>query len=38
VTEAAVTDRHPLLIHAAGRRRLGRRAARVFGAERRVIW
>jgi hypothetical protein len=32
VTEAAVTDTHPLLFHAAGSRRLGRRAAEVFEA------
>src|SRR5207249_7242516 len=29
---AAVTDTHPLLFHAAGGRRLGRRAARLFAA------
>src|SRR5207244_1298085 len=29
---AAVTDTHPLLFHAAGGRRLGRHAARVFAA------
>jgi hypothetical protein len=30
-----LTDTHPLLFHAAGSRRLGRRAAEVFaGAER----
>jgi PIN domain nuclease of toxin-antitoxin system len=37
VTEAAVTDTHPLLFHAAASRRLGKRAAAVFeAAERRV--
>jgi PIN domain nuclease of toxin-antitoxin system len=37
VVEAAVTDTHPLLFHAAGGRRLGRRAAEVFeAAERRA--
>ena len=35
VTEAAVTDTHPLLFHAAGSRRLGRRAADVFDAAER---
>jgi len=35
VTEAAVTDTHPLLFHAAGSRRLGRRAAEVFDAAER---
>jgi PIN domain nuclease of toxin-antitoxin system len=35
VTEAAVTDTHPLLFHAAGSRRLGRRAAKVFDAAER---
>jgi PIN domain nuclease of toxin-antitoxin system len=35
VTEAAVTDTHPLLLHAAGSRRLGRRAAEVFDAAER---
>ena len=35
VTEAAVTDTHPLLFHAAGSRRLGRRAAEVFAAAER---
>lgn len=30
--EAAVTDTHPLLLHAAGGRRLGRSGARVFRA------
>ena len=29
---AAVTDTHPLLFHAAGGTRLGKRAAKVFGA------
>ena len=29
---AAVTDTHPLLFHAAGGCRLGRRAARLFAA------
>ena len=29
---AAVTDTHPLLFHAVGGRRLGRRAARLFAA------
>ena len=34
---AAVTDTHPLLFHAAGGKRLGRRAAKVFqAAERRA--
>jgi PIN domain nuclease of toxin-antitoxin system len=34
--EAAVTDTHPLLFHAAGGKRLGKRAARAFqAAERR---
>ena len=33
--EAAVTDTHPLLFHAAGGRRLGRRAAGVFEAAER---
>jgi PIN domain nuclease of toxin-antitoxin system len=47
-TEVAVTDTHPLLFHAAGSGRLGRRASEYFGAcERReailyvpaaVIW
>src|SRR5437867_12955688 len=32
---AAVTDTHPLLFHAAGGRRLGRRAAEVFDAAER---
>jgi len=37
VVEAAVTDTHPLLFHAAASRRLGRRAATVFeAAERRA--
>jgi PIN domain nuclease of toxin-antitoxin system len=37
VVEAAVTDTHPLLFHAARSRRLGRRAAAVFAdAERRA--
>lgn len=37
VVEAAVTDTHPLLFHAAASRRLGRRAAAVFeAAERRA--
>jgi PIN domain nuclease of toxin-antitoxin system len=35
VTEAVVTDTHPLLFHAAGSRRLGRRAAEVFDAAER---
>ena len=35
VTEAAVTDTHPLLFHAAGSRRLGRRAAEMFAAAER---
>jgi PIN domain nuclease of toxin-antitoxin system len=35
VAEAAVTDTHPLLFHAAGNRRLGRRAAAVFDAAER---
>ena len=35
MTEAAVTDTHPLLFHAAGSRRLGRRAAEVFDAAER---
>ncbi len=35
MTEAAVTDTHPLLFHAAGSRRLGRRAAEVFAAAER---
>jgi PIN domain nuclease of toxin-antitoxin system len=36
VADAAVTDTHPLLFHAAGSRRLGRRAAAMFeAAERR---
>jgi PIN domain nuclease of toxin-antitoxin system len=48
VVDAAVTDTHPLVFHAAGSRRLGRRAASMFdAAERRqaliyvpaaVIW
>lgn len=37
VIEAAVTDTHPLLFHAAASRRLGKRAAAVFeAAERRA--
>jgi len=32
---AAVTDTHPLLFHAAGGTRLGKRAAKVFGAAER---
>lgn len=37
MVEAAVTDTHPLLFHAAGSRRLGKRAAAVFeAAERRA--
>lgn len=37
MVEAAVTDTHPLLFHAAASRRLGRRAAAVFeAAERRA--
>jgi PIN domain nuclease of toxin-antitoxin system len=35
VADAAVTDTHPLLFHAAGSRRLGRRAARLFQAAER---
>jgi PIN domain nuclease of toxin-antitoxin system len=35
VTRAAVTDTHPLLFHAAGSRRLGRRAAALFDAAER---
>jgi hypothetical protein len=35
VAEAVVTDTHPLLFHAAGSRRLGRRAAEVFDAAER---
>jgi PIN domain nuclease of toxin-antitoxin system len=35
VAEAAVTDTHPLLFHAAGNRRLGRRAAAMFEAAER---
>jgi PIN domain nuclease of toxin-antitoxin system len=35
VPEAAVTDTHPLLFHAAGSRRLGRRAAEMFAAAER---
>ena len=35
VTEAAVTDTHPLLFHAAGSRRLGRRAAEAIDAAER---
>jgi PIN domain nuclease of toxin-antitoxin system len=35
VAEAAVTDTHPLLFHAAANRRLGRRAAAVFDAAER---
>jgi PIN domain nuclease of toxin-antitoxin system len=35
VPEAAVTDTHPLLFHAAASRRLGRRAAAVFEAAER---
>ena len=35
VPEAAVTDTHPLLFHAAGSRRLGRRAAEMFEAAER---
>lgn len=33
--ETAVTDTHPLLFHAAGSRRLGRRAAALYGAAER---
>jgi PIN domain nuclease of toxin-antitoxin system len=37
VVEAAVTDTHPLIFHAAASRRLGKRAAAVFeAAERRA--
>ena len=32
---AAVTDTHPLLFHASGGARLGKRAARVFSAAER---
>jgi PIN domain nuclease of toxin-antitoxin system len=35
VTEAAVTDTHPLLFHAARNPRLGRRAAQVFDSAER---
>jgi PIN domain nuclease of toxin-antitoxin system len=35
VPDAAVTDTHPLLFHAAGHRRLGRKAAAVFAAAER---
>jgi len=35
VTEAAVTDTHPLLFHAAGGHGLGRRAAEMFDAAER---
>jgi PIN domain nuclease of toxin-antitoxin system len=35
VADAAVTDTHPLLFHAAGSHRLGRRAAAVFEAAER---
>ena len=35
VPEAAVTDTHPLLFHAAGSRRLGRQAAEMFEAAER---
>jgi PIN domain nuclease of toxin-antitoxin system len=35
VPETAVTDTHPLLFHAAGSRRLGRRAAALYGAAER---
>jgi PIN domain nuclease of toxin-antitoxin system len=35
VPDAAVTDTHPLLFHAAGTRRLGRRAAAMFDAAER---
>lgn len=35
MADAAVTDTHPLLFHAAGSQRLGRRAAALFGAAER---